>query len=248
MEIVKTFWTNLTKAQKVGLIVVSQILSIILIATILNAAIQPKKHVNEVLTEEDNIGLSIPGKDVEMFKNALWGVVSKNVDQINQNILNDVTIREGTYEETELESSKIASFIIDIDSIKQTYKVSISWVTDPKSGLYDDVMIDCPPQSQMKYPETICYGMYNSTYSLDLYLPYQIDSPYKDKYKNASPDVYIEGDESTGIITVKLNPCNNIEDNKKKANEYIKSIPTIKDYKTNYVVRSKIDVICEEDL
>lgn len=247
MEVIKTFWQNLSKIQKISFVFFLQALFIIIIIIVLNFTLQPKKHIKSISSEE-NFTLPIPDKNIETFKNALWAVISNNVREVDRSVLDDVTIREGSYEEIEEESSRMASFIVDIDSIKQTYKVSISWVTDSKSGLYDDVAIDCPPQSQMKYPETICRGMYNNTYSLDLYLPYQIDSPYKDEYEYAGPEVYIYGDESTHTITVSLAPCNNAEENKKKANDYLQTIPNLKDYQVEYVLQSGVDIICAEDL
>ena len=242
-------YVNLSKKQKIGLLFSVQIIVAIIIASVLHMSLQPKEHVI-IQNNGSWVNSNIPSKNMDIFRKTLWDLISEQNNAIHESVINDVVIREGSYSETEHENGKSAEFIIDIDSIKQTYTVSIGW---PKSGddnttTYNDVVIDCPPQNQMKYPETICYGMYNNTYSLDLYLPWQIDSPYKDRYEYAGPEVHVDGDESTHTITVSLAPCNNMEENKKKANNYIQTIPGHDNYKIEYVVGDHMDVVCAEDL
>ena len=245
MSALRTFWQNLSKAQKVGVVLSAQIIVIILMISMVHIFIQPKNHIN--IANENDFGLQIPNKNITMFKNELWSVISKNAKDVDTSVLNDVVIRQDSYQETETEVSHEANFIVDIDSIKQTYKVTISWAIDPKSGLYDDVVVDCPPQSAMKYSETICYGMYNNTYSLDLYLPYEVSSPYAGEYDIAAPDIYIDGDEFYHTITVTLTPCNT-EENKQKALKYLESTPLdLSTYKITYEVNS-LEAVCKENL
>ncbi len=241
METIKTFWINLSKAQKIGVVAFLQIIFIAIMIVLFNFAIQPKSHVGEIVSE-DEIGLPVPEKNVDMFKDALWGVISKNVKDVDQNVLNDVTIREGTYKEIEHESSTEAVFIIDIDSIKQSYTVSISWVAESGPGMYDNVSIECPPQNQMKYPETVCYGMYNNTYSMDLYLPYGV-SPDVPENTPAAPHYYITGDEDEKTIDIMVSVCD-VEKYKKEAMDYLNSTPLkLDEYTINYEINS-VDVEC----
>lgn len=249
IDTLKTLYTNLSKVQRIGLIIFIQFIVVILIATIIRFSFQEKDHIDTVYSDEVS-SIQVPAKNWAVFENSLWDLIEDRVGDVSENIIKDVVIRDGTYQETELDGGKSANFIIDIDSIKQTYTVSIGWATDPKSGdeIYDNVIINCPPRSEMKYPETICQGMYNSTYSLDLYLPYEIESPFVDEYGFAAPDLYIDGDEATHIITVSLNPCNNAEEFRKKADDYIKTIPGHENYQVIYEIGDGIDVVCEEDL
>ena len=55
-------------------------------------------------------------------------------------------IREDTVKKTD----KHGIFIVDIDSIKQSYLIEFNWGDDP------GVIIACPPKNSVIYPETIC--------------------------------------------------------------------------------------------
>ena len=245
----KTAYANLSAKQKVGLLFVVQVIIIIIIASILHVFLQPKEHID--IYEENRLESNIPKENMEYFKRTLWDLISRNESSVSESIIDDVKIREGTYSETEHENGRTANFIIDIDSIKQTYTVSLGWSDNKNKDdeiAYNDIVINCPPQNQMKYPETVCRGMYNDTHSLDLYLPWQIESPFKDRYDFAGPEVYVYGDEFARTITVSLAPCNSMEENKKKANEYIQTIPNYKKYQIKYEVQDHIDVVCAEDL
>ena len=242
-------YTNLSKKQKICLLFFFQVIIIIIIVSILHVFLQPKNHI--VVQDDDNWANSnIPQKNIDIFEKTLWDLISSHNNSANESIIDDVVIRDGSYSEIEQDDSMSANFIIDIDSIKQTYVVSIGWPKNKNNDdiTYNDVVIDCPPQNQMKYPETVCYGMYNNTYSLDLYLPWQIDSPYQDEYEYAGSEVQIDGDESAHTITVSLAPCNNMEENKQKANDYLQTIPNINDYQVEYVLQNGVDIICAEDL
>ncbi len=239
---------NLSKGQKIGAFVLVQAIVIIIMIVTVQSATQPKERI-AIEEPEDNIATDIPSENIDLFKETLWDLISQKSNTVDKSVINDVVIREGTYVETEHEFGTSAEFLIDIDSIKQTYKVTIGWAKDGhKDEYYDDVVIDCPPISEMKYQETVCYGMYNDSYSLSLYLPYIIESPYKDKYSYAGHELYIDGDEQSHTITVVLNPCSNADEYREKAKDYLKTIPKIQDYQINYVTNNGVDVVCAEDL
>lgn len=209
---------------------------------------KPKNRIDT--SDDDGILKDIPKAEVELYEQELWKVISATDKNIDKSIINDVVVREKSYKEdirTVGDSGSVShqvSFIVDIDSIKQSYQIVLNWEKD----FYDTPIIDCLPISEAKYPDSFCQGTYRDSYDLTLYLPYQIDSPFKDEFDYAGPEVSIIGDESTRIITVSLAPCNNIEENKKKANAYLQTIPNIEEYQINYTVKDGIDIVCAEDL
>ncbi|MBR3246703.1 hypothetical protein IKF87_02365 [Candidatus Saccharibacteria bacterium] len=246
-DVLRSLNANLSKGQKIGIFVLVQTIIIVVITATIQGVTQPKERI-VVEEPEDNITADIPPENIELFKRTLWDLISQKSDTVNESVIKDVVIREGTYTETEHEFGTSAEFIIDIDSIKQTYKVNIGWAEDGhEDEYYDDVIIDCPPISEMKYPETVCHGMYNDSYSLNLYLPYTIESPYVDEYSYAGPELYIDGDEQSHTITVVLNPCNNANVYREKAKDYLKTIPNINKYQINYITNDGVDVVCAED-
>lgn len=76
----------------------------------------------------------------------------------------DIYIRDGTYKESFEDGHNVADFIIDIDSLKISYEVSFAFPLNELTS--QNPVIDCPKLSEMKYRNTDCVGMYNSTQSL----------------------------------------------------------------------------------
>ncbi len=232
----QTLRQNLTKNQKIGIIVIIQIIIIMLIVVWVNIAIQPKAHVEVVNENETNI----PDSNWRGLENELWNLIQNNVSDVTQSDVDDVVIRDGTYEETTNNDITTARFLIDIDSLKQTYSVVISWSNSVE--LYDALSIDCPPIDQMKYPETVCYGMYNNTYSLDLYLPHAVYpegyNPNADDAYPLAPNYIIHGDEDTKTIDIEVSACDP-DKFKGEALEYLSTTPiNLSDYTVNYNINN----------
>jgi len=238
----KNLFNNLSKNQKIGIAVIAQVIIIVALVSILQFCLAPRQYasIEDSKTEEE---VNIPNNAKNYVADNIWLLISGSLPDVDSNNIDDIVIREGTYQETENEDGSVrVNFIVDIDSLKQTYTISTGWSKD-KSAVYE-VVVDCPPQSMMKYSETICHGSYNNTYSLDLYLPYTVDSTYED----AAPNVYIEGNEIDKTILVMVSACD-AEKYKKMAMDYLKSTPIkLSEYEIIYEVNGT-DVICsDEDL
>lgn len=234
----RTFWNNLTKAQKIGLVVVAQALVIVVLVLLVQSFTAEKNHVE--IEKDSNSGMEIPKKAEEFVSENIWSIIKSRVADVTRNDINDAVIREGSYNETQNEDGSIsASFIVDIDSLKQSFTVSTGWSED-ESEVYETI-IDCPRADQMKYPETICYGAYHNTYSLGLYLPYAV---YPEGYDGedadpVAPNYLINGDEETKTLDIMVSTCN-VEEYKKAALDYLKTIPI--DF-SNYTVNFEINNI-----
>ena len=223
---------NLSKNQKIGIILVAQMVFIGLIVGVVNWAMQPRENVS--VTNENTT--PIPDANWRGVKNELWSLIEANVAGLKESDIDDATIRKGTYEETYENEITTAKFLLDIDSLKQTYAITVSWSNTVE--IYDAIQINCPPLDQMKYPETVCYGMYNNTYSLDLYLPHAVYPEEDTSVEPTAPNYIIQGDEEAKTIDVMVSACN-VEKFKKEAMEYLKSTPIdLADYTINYEVNS----------
>lgn len=222
----KTLMQNLSRNQKIAIAVILQLILILIIATCINWAFQPKQYVS---VENEN-STSIPDANWNGIKNELWYLIQDNVENVSRADIDDAVVREGTYEEKTENDITTATFLLDIDSLKQTYFITTSW--SDKVELSDAMSIDCPPIDQMKYPETECYGMYNNTHSLNLYLPHSIMAPHN----NEAVDIFIQGDESNHEISISVANCKP-EELKRKAIEYLESTPIdLSKYKIVYDV------------
>ena len=230
---------NLTKNQKIGIMVVFQVIIILLLIACLQWGLAPESHV-EIVNENDT---AVPDERWQGIKNEMWYLIQNNVSDVERSDIDDVVIREGTYEESTENDITTATFLVDIDSLKQTYLITVAW--SDKVELYDYMTVNCPPQNQMKYPETVCYGMYNNTYSLDLYLPYGV-SPSESEDVPTAPHYYITGDEDAKKIDIMVSVCD-VDKYKKEAMDYLNSTPIkLSEYTISFEINS-IDVECSNE-
>lgn len=237
---IKDLLTNMTKNQKIAAFVVAQGLFIIILVSIFSIFTKEPEHV--FIDESASQDVDLPNDAKKFVSENLWVAIQSYVPGVDSDSIKDVVIRDGTYEEQENEDgSTQASFIVDIDSLKQTYVVNAGWSKN-KDIIYE-VGISCPPQNQMKYPETICYSAYNNTYSLELYLPHLIYPEGEDSDSNLAPNIYIDGDEYNKTIDIMVSVCD-ADKFKKQAMDYLNSTPiNLKEYTIEYEIND-VDVEC----
>ena len=248
MNRIGVFYSNLSKNQKIALWFFMQLLVIGLLAVLINVFMGNQKHVSVERNSENELGL-VPAEIREDFKGALWGVIQNNTNSEEYDIVNDVVIRENSYEEVENDSGgMVVNFIVDIDSLKQTYTVSMAWGKDDSRANVHSIVVNCPPQSLMKYPETICYGMSNNTYSLDLYLPYIVYPEGVDDEDDSllAPNIMITGNEEDKVIDVMVSACD-ADKFKREALDYLGTTPiNLEEYTVNYEVNN-INIRCQNE-
>ena len=239
----KNLSENLSKTQKIVILVLLQVLFLALLVLTVRAFTTDESPV--VIDNESADDSSIPKNARNFIADNIWEVIKENIQGVTKNTIDDVVIREDTYDETVLEDGSVwANFIVDIDSLKQSYIISTGWSKDGET-VYE-VNVNCPPVEKMKYQETICKGTYNNTFSLDLYLPYIM---YPDGYdeENAdgtlAPNYMITGDDKAKTLDILVSTCD-AERFKQEAWKYLNSLPVdFSDYTVNYEVNS-IDVDC----
>lgn len=219
MDKIKILWTNLEKWQRVVAVVILQGIFILIIAATLNFVINSNRNRIDIIDDSDQTA-SMPVAAKDSYEDALWNIIKNNVDNVGRSVIKDARIRDGSYKEETVNDDGVvqASFIVDIDSIKQTYRVVISW--DKNGSNVTEAIVDCPAVSESKYPDSFCRGTYRDTDDLSLYLPYFISAPHDSEVV----DVSIDGDESEHKIYVDVANCQP-ERLKQKAMEYLKSTP-----------------------
>lgn len=246
MNTIKTLWSNLEKWQKITTVVLLQFIVIIILTATVNSFIKERNHID--IIDETNQTEEMPAAAKEEYEKVLWEIIEANVEGVDKSVIKDAKIREGSYKKEVSEDGTVqVNFLVDIDSIKQSYRVVLGW---NKQGEVIQPQIGCPMPvlgETTKYPESYCQGTYRNSQDLELYLPYEIKSPFVDEYSFAAPDVYIEGDELNQTITVFLTTCDT-DSNKQKALDYLNSTAIdLSKYQINYEV-SSLDAICEGDI
>lgn len=247
MDVIKTFWTNLEKWQRITVVVVFQAIFILIITATLNFFISSDRNHIDVIDNSNQIA-NMPNAAKDVYEDALWEIIKTNVDDVDKNVIKDVQVRDGSYKEETVNDDGVvqAGFIVDIDSIKQTYRVVISW--DKNGSNVMEAIVDCPVVGESKYPESFCKGTYRGTDDLSLYLPYAvypggIVDP-NTTITSTAPNYRITGDEDSKVIDVLISYCD-ADKYKKEALNYLESIPIdLSKYKINYIVNS-IDVVCD---
>ena len=228
----RIFWENLSKIQKIGLVAVLQVSMIVILVLLVQTFTAEKSHVEIESQSVSEAGM--PKKAEEFISQNIWSIIKSRVADVTQNDIDAVVIREGTFETSENEDGTIAAkFIVDIDSLKQTFTVGTGWSKDGRE-VYETI-VDCPPLELMKYPETVCYGAYHNTYSLDLYLPYTVYSEGRGSSSSPSaPNILITGNQDTKTLNIMVSTCDE-ERFKKEAWEYLNTVPIdFSDYTVNY--------------
>ena len=102
---------------------------------------------------------SAPSSTKARLEEFLYRFLDSRHDNIKD--LNDVYIRDSSYQKETDNDLTSEIFLIDIDSLQITYQISYTWSN--KDIVTDGVIIDCPKTKDTKYPESKCLGMYNSS-------------------------------------------------------------------------------------
>lgn len=200
-------------------ILMLQIFLIIVIVSVVNISLTRQDNRVAIYNNAHN---NIPIDKWEAIKQKLWYVIKVNIANVDENYLDDIAIRENSYLESEdnIDGAKVyeASFLVDIDSLKQTYRVTTRW-SKSKDVIFSDppTSIECPPKFLMKYPETECRGMTTTTASPQLYLPYS-------KKNDDGITIYDITQDNTSSKTIKVLVWDcEYEKNKTAADEYLQS-------------------------
>ena len=159
----KELWQNLKNWQKGGIIVgLVAVIVIIVVAVVLAIGAEPNVKINF------GNGVNIPGAEIKKVREKLVDVIHNNTTDFNSKTIYVGDARD--YKETTADKTTTANFIVDFDSISQSYAVSVTW-PDLDDGL-PNVTISCP-LLKSKYPKTLCKTEVNSSSDIIGYLQYK---------------------------------------------------------------------------
>ena len=151
------------------------IISAVLIFIIITAIILSTIFSNPYLGKQTNIanlseytrGLKSDKETVERIKYNLYEAITRNTPNIDATKLSDVLIRDKTFSQDYNEETKVFSvkYIVDIDSIKQTYRIAYEWSEDKNAQLNEwGTYVKCPTKEQLKYADFNCNDMFTEMY------------------------------------------------------------------------------------
>lgn len=235
--IIQNIMNNTSKNQKIIALICIQAIVILIIVICANVFLGEKQYAT--IQNNNETEKQIPDSVKDFVSDNIWRALVSYDANVKQNRVNDISVREGSLETEENSDGSIgASFIVDIDSLKQTFLIKTGWSGD--GAVVYEVNVECPTRDLMKYPETVCVTPYNDSYSLDLYLPYEItDGDGED----AEVMAYIEGNEADGVIDVEMVPCWDTDEIQNEVDAYLDYTGIdLSQYDINYyVVTSDVD-------
>ena len=186
----------------IGIFVVG--ITIIIICAMINIALDVKPLE---FSNFDQIESSLSGGEVHELENYLWQSIqeSEGIENVDQTL--EVLVRPSSYEEKESDAIKKYSFLVDVDALKATYKISFSFAE--KQSFYERPDISCPAPELMKYPDTYCRIGRTSTTSATIgsYLPAE--------FRLGSGELVVVSvgynDEGKDYLNVRVSSCGNNE-------------------------------------
>lgn len=197
---------NLSKKQKIGFMTVIFVVFVIIIISIIaiiNKAepIAKIRNLNEYMTTAT--------VEEEYFLQRQLYLFLQNSHDTKINDL-DIYIREGSFVETEANGANITDFIIDIDKLKISYTVSYVFPIDKTTS--ENPIFNCPAVEDVKYTDTKCVGMYNSSDELNAeaknpisaVLPISVDKYDFGKRQAIRYDIFGNYDEENGKFSVRI--------------------------------------------
>ena len=191
----KEFWKNLKDWQKVGVVLgFLTLIAVIVVAIVAIINSEPKVEIS--FSEE----VDIPGGELKRVRAKLVNVIRNNTIDFDSGIVYKGSARD--YTESSVDDFKTANFVVDFDSISESYAVSVTW-PNPDDGA-PNIIISCPLLNS-KYPETPCFTEVNSSSDIVGYLPYSGKLASGEEYKivgryDDNGELYVE---------VQVNSCGN---------------------------------------
>lgn len=160
---------NITRRNLVVLALVAFVLLVVALSLAIKYFVDNSSRVAVKNTRDIN-GL-IDDNDYQKMKTSLHKLLEDKYG-ISKDTVVDATIRESSYNDRTNGNEGAISFLLDIDSLKLTYNVSIIH----SSSSHFDISFGCPKLSASKYPETFCIATDNHSTidaELDNKLPYR---------------------------------------------------------------------------
>ena len=121
---------------------------------------------------------NLPGDVRDATESYLYNVTKMNVnDSVNVSKISDAHIRDGSDTQEEQSGVYTGSYIVDMESIKQSYGVSYTYSDDDSKMGGNPIVIQCLPKEKLIYGEFKCTDLVSeqssTTDPLIRYLPYE---------------------------------------------------------------------------
>ncbi|MCL1929539.1 hypothetical protein FWF93_00055 [Candidatus Saccharibacteria bacterium] len=112
---------------------------------------------NVPITNYDQHVQNLPESERAALQNVLYDTIAMNYSKKSPVTIRDVVIRDDSYQQTLEGDYYTTSFMLDIPSIQQSYRVSHSWSpTEELNQTSYRYLILCPKSEELIYPNFKC--------------------------------------------------------------------------------------------
>ena len=198
------------RKSKKWLLIIPIIIVLIIGVIFLVASLSPKETDKIKVINSESLGLR--SDKLNEFKIYLAQLLQDQGYIAEGEEIPDVEIRDGTVEsftskDSTSKTMTTTSFLIDIDSVKQTFRVKVYDYTGTLTDM--PVIITCPQSDETKYPSSECKGHYGATSkSVRNNLPHEMDLATGEKVLIKTIDSTADGQQ---LIQVYLYSCDAVE-------------------------------------
>ena len=164
--------TTINKRKNIIIVVAAVVLVLVVVGVVLAlvGGLFGQKSGFKISNEEQYLK-NIRQEDKDALLSVLANHV-KNVSDIDvEKTLVEGSIRDGSYSEDRQGDVVISNFLLDIDAIQQTYLVEFPW--SKSTDVPDGISVECPRNDQSKFPDSYCMGIYTTSATIEIYLPYK---------------------------------------------------------------------------
>ena len=157
------FFSNLSKREKIGFFALILIMTVLFIVSLVmvfsgNEPIAKIRNLDEYMVNASSEEKKVLQRKLYTFLDGIFSDI--DISELG------IYIRDNTFIETQANEVYLTDFIIDIDELEISYAVSYVFPTEAATS--ENPVFDCPALKDMKYPETECIGMYNSSTTVRL--------------------------------------------------------------------------------
>jgi hypothetical protein len=175
---IRDFWFDLTMSQRlVGIGILASIIAAT--ALLLVHAFGRPDYLRIANLSEYTVGRPANEEEVRRIEESLFATVNK-YKRVRSNGVKDFLIREGTFNQRDDDDYHLVKFLIDSESLQQSYAVSYQWGNRNKFEQYVG-MIVCVQPNQVIYQSFRCQDPLVSAplpaerANLDDYIPYSTE-------------------------------------------------------------------------
>ena len=155
----------------------------------------------------------MPKKTENNICEALYSAIANSVQDGTTVPEKGAKIRTGSVTNNFIKEQNMhyGSFIVDIDEVKQTYRIDFEWSDDEKNPYYSGyrTLVKCPKEEEMKYKTTFCKddmrtGTIQESYPILSELPLKVDYFANNYTKHVKYKITYKISDDEQSVTIKI--------------------------------------------